>query len=296
MRKLHLLLILALFQFHISAQVDPYSPDPNPPAVLPGYKLSWSDEFNYTGKPSSANWSYETGFVRNEEHQWYQSDNANVSNGTLQITGRKERVKNPNYQSGSSDWKKNREYAEYTSSAIHTRGKQSWKYGRFEIRAKIPATTGAWPAIWTLGNWGDWPTNGEIDILEYYGDGILANAAWGSSQAWVGTWDSSKTPMSYFKGKDANWANKYHIWVMDWTPEFIKLYVDGELLNTIETYKTLNTDGSNPFTSRNHYVLLNLALGGVNGGDPSKPNYPITYYVDYFRVYQPDNTDSNCFQ
>lgn len=296
MRKLHLLLILALFQFHISAQVDPYSPDPNPPAVLPGYKLSWSDEFNYTGKPSSANWSYETGFVRNEEHQWYQSDNANVSNGTLQITGRRERVKNPNYQSGSSDWKKNREYAEYTSSAIHTRGKQSWKYGRFEIRAKIPATTGAWPAIWTLGNWGDWPTNGEIDILEYYGDGILANAAWGSSQAWVGTWDSSKTPMSYFKGKDANWANKYHIWVMDWTPEFIKLYVDGELLNTIETYKTLNTDGSNPFTSRNHYVLLNLALGGVNGGDPSKPNYPITYYVDYFRVYQPDNTDSNCFQ
>lgn len=296
MKKLHLLLILILFQFQLFAQVDPYSPDPNPPAVLPGYKLSWSDEFNYTGKPSSTNWSYETGFVRNEEHQWYQSDNANVSNGTLQITGRRERVKNPNYQSGSSDWKKSREYAEYTSAAIHTRGKQSWKYGRFEIRAKIPATTGAWPAIWTLGNWGDWPTNGEIDILEYYGDGILANAAWGSNQAWVGTWDSSKTPMSYFKGKDANWVNKYHIWVMDWTPEFIKLYVDGELLNTIETYRTLNSDGSNPFTSRNHYVLLNLALGGVNGGDPSKPNYPITYYVDYFRVYQPDNSTGSCYQ
>ena len=97
-KKLHLLLILILFQFQLFAQVDPYSPDPNPPAVLPGYKLSWSDEFNYTGKPSSANWSYETGFVRNEEHQWYQSDNANVSNGTLQITGRRERVKNPNYQ------------------------------------------------------------------------------------------------------------------------------------------------------------------------------------------------------
>ena len=81
-KKLHLLLILILFQFQLFAQVDPYSPDPNPPAVLPGYKLSWSDEFNYTGKPSSTNWSYETGFVRNEEHQWYQSDNANVSNGT----------------------------------------------------------------------------------------------------------------------------------------------------------------------------------------------------------------------
>lgn len=296
MRKLHLLLIFTLFQFQVFSQIDPYSPDPNPPAILPGYKLAWSDEFNYTGKPSAENWSYENGFVRNEEHQWYQSDNANVLNGALQITGRKERVKNPNYVSGSSDWKKRREYAEYTSSAIHSRGKQSWKYGRFEIRAKIPATTGAWPAIWTLGNWGDWPTNGEIDIMEYYGDGILANAAWGSNQAWVGTWDSSKKAMSYFKGKDANWANKYHIWVMDWTPEFIKIYLDGELLNTIENYKTLNADGSNPFTSRNHYVLLNLALGGLNGGDPSNPNYPITYFVDYFRVYQTDNTDSNCFQ
>lgn len=296
MRKLPLLLSLLTIALGSFSQIDPYSPDPNPPTVYPGYKLVWSDEFNYTGKPSSANWSYETGFVRNEEHQWYQSDNANCANGALQIVGRKERFKNPNYVAGSSNWKTNREYVDYTAASIHTRGKKSWKYGRFEIRAKIPAVTGAWPAIWTLGDWGEWPTNGEIDIMEYYGDGILANAAWGSNQQWVGTWDSSKTPMSYFKGKDANWANKYHVWVMDWTPEFIKLYLDGELLNTIETYKTLNADGTNPFTSRNHYVLLNLALGGTNGGDPSKPNYPITYFVDYFRVYQLDDTDNTCFQ
>lgn len=279
----------------IFAQVDPYKPDPGAPPVLPGYKLVWSDEFNNTGKPSSANWSYETGFVRNEEHQWYQSDNANCVNGALEIVAKKERVLNPNYVAGSTDWKKSRQYAEYTSSAIHSRGKKSWKYGRFEIRAKIPATTGAWPAIWTLGDWGEWPTNGEIDIMEYYGDGILANACWGSSTRWQGIWDSSKTPMSYFKGKDANWANKYHIWVMDWTPEFIKLYLDGELLNTIETAKTINADGTNPFTSRNHYALLNLALGGVNGGDPTRPAYPITYFVDYIRVYQLDPTAINCF-
>lgn len=273
---------------NLAAQPDPYLPDPNPPAVLPGYKLVWSDEFNETGKPSTANWSYETGFVRNEEHQWYQSDNASMANGSLRLTGRKETFKNPNYEAGSSDWKKNREYVNYTSAAIHSRGKKSFTYGRFEIRAKIPAVTGTWPAIWTLGDWGDWPTNGEIDIMEYYGDGILANAAWGSATPWQGVWDSSKKPMSYFKGKDADWANKYHLWVMDWTPEFIKIYLDGDLLNTIETAKTRNNDGTNPFTSRNHYLLLNLALGGVNGGDPSKPGYPVTYYVDYVRVYQPD--------
>lgn len=282
------LFFLFLLAGTAAAQIDPYLPDPNPPAVLPGYKLVWSDEFNATGKPSSADWSYETGFVRNEEHQWYQSDNASMANGSLRLTGRRETFKNPNYEAGSSDWKKNREYVNYTSASIHTRGKKSFRYGRFEIRAKIPAVTGAWPAIWTLGDWGEWPTNGEIDIMEYYGDGILANAAWGSATRWQGVWDSSKKPMSHFKGKDPDWANKYHIWVMDWTPEFIKIYLDGELLNTIETAKTLNNDGSNPFTSRNHHILLNLALGGVNGGDPSKPAYPITYYVDYVRVYQPD--------
>ena len=279
---------LVYFSGILAAQVDPYLPDPTPPAVLPGYKLVWSDEFNETGKPSAANWSYETGFVRNEEHQWYQSDNASMANGSLRLTGRRESFKNPNYEAGSSDWKKNREYVSYTSASIHTRGKKSFRYGRFEIRAKIPAVTGAWPAIWTLGDWGEWPTNGEIDIMEYYGDGILANAAWGSATRWQGVWDSSKKPMSFFKGKDADWANKYHTWVMDWTPEFIKIYLDGELLNTVETAKTLNNDGSNPFTSRNHHILLNLALGGVNGGDPSRPNYPITYYVDYVRVYQTD--------
>ena len=279
----------------LSAQVSPYNPDPNPPAVLPGYKLVWSDEFNEPGKPSTANWSYETGFVRNEEHQWYQSDNATVEGGSLRITGRRQTFRNPNYEAGSSDWKKNREFVNYTSSSIHSRGKRSFKYGRFEIRAKIPAVTGAWPAIWTLGDWGEWPTNGEIDIMEYYGDGILANAAWGSTTRWQGVWDSSKKPMSHFYGKDSDWANKYHIWVMDWTPEFIKIYLDGELLNTIETAKTVNADGSNPFTSRNHYVLLNLALGGNNGGDPSRPNYPITYFVDYVRVYQPDPSYSMGF-
>jgi beta-glucanase (GH16 family) len=270
------------------AQIDPYLPDPNPPAVLPGYRLVWSDEFNIPGKPSSENWSYETGFVRNNEHQWYQSDNASVANGSLRLTGRRETFRNPNYEAGSSDWKKSREYVNFTSASIHGRGKQSFRYGRFEIRAKIPAVNGAWPAIWTLGDWGEWPTNGEIDIMEYYGDGILANAAWGSSTRWQGVWDSSKKPMSHFRSKDPDWANKYHIWVMDWTPEFIKIYLDGELLNTIETAKTRNADGSNPFTSRNHYVLLNLALGGNNGGDPWSPSYPLTYYVDYVRVYQVD--------
>lgn len=279
-----------------NGQVSPFHPDPSPPREIPGYRLVWSDEFNYTGKPADSNWSYERGFVRNNEHQWYQEDNANVRNGALEITGRRERFNNPNFVAGSTDWRTNRQFVDFTSAAIHSRGKRSFRFGRFEIRAKIPAVTGAWPAIWTLGDWGEWPTNGEIDIMEYYGDGILANAAWGSTTRWQAIWDAVKIPMSHFTSRDPDWANKYHLWTMDWNPEFVKIYLNGELLNTIETAKTLNADGSNPFTSRNHYVLLNLALGGTNGGDPNRPNYPITYFVDYFRIYQLDPSYNNCFR
>src|SRR6185436_7834001 len=76
--------------------------------VPPGYKLVWSDEFDVDGRPSTANWKYESGFVRNEEAQWYQSDNATVSGGVLIIEARREQKANPNYQAGSTDWKRNR--------------------------------------------------------------------------------------------------------------------------------------------------------------------------------------------
>ena len=132
-----------------------------------GYQLAWSDEFNIDGKPSNE-WSYETGFVRNEELQWYQEKNASVSNGCLIIEGKKEKVVNPNYQAGSEDWKTNRNVAEYTSSSLTTQHSHVFKYGRFEVRAKLPSAEGSWPAIWTLGNTWDWPMNGEIDIMECY--------------------------------------------------------------------------------------------------------------------------------
>lgn len=286
MRQFIFTMSLSLLSTMLMAQVDPLGSGTNQSPQPDGYTLVWSDEFSGKGKPSPDYWSYEEGFVRNEEHQWYQSDNAIVENGLLAITGRKEKFTNPTYEPGSSEWRKKREFVEYTSASINTRGKKAFKYGRFEIRAKIPVVTGSWPAIWTLGEEGEWPASGEIDIMEYYGDGILANAAWGSARRWHAIWDSSKTPMAHFYKKDKDWGDKFHTWVMDWTPDYIKLYVDGELLNTIETATTINADGTNPFTSTKHYLLLNLALGGINGGDPTQPDYPITYYVDYVRVYQ----------
>jgi beta-glucanase (GH16 family) len=103
------------------------------------YRLVWADEFEEVGEPNPEHWTYERGFVRNRESQWYQPENAVCKDGLLIIVGRRERKPNPNYDKGSKDWKKSRKRIEYTSSCLLTKGLHSWKYGRFEIRARIKA-------------------------------------------------------------------------------------------------------------------------------------------------------------
>lgn len=268
------------------------NPDNSIPKDIKGHKLIWKEEFNNKGNLDTAIWNYEYGMKRNEEYQWYQADNAICKNGVLTITAKKERVKNPNYDLNSKDWHKNREYAEYTSSSINTREKKEFKYGRFLIRARIPIADGAWPAIWTLGVNMEWPSNGEIDIMEYYRINnkphILANAAWGTEQRYNAKWKSSAKPFSHFLKKDPYWADKFHIWQMDWDEEAILLYLDGELLNEIPLSETINGslgNFSNPF-KQPHYLLLNLAIGGLHGGIPDDTAFPLKYEVDYIRVYK----------
>lgn len=250
-----------------------------------GYKLVWADEFEYSGRPDATKWTYEHGFVRNEELQWYQPDNAHVENGMMVITGKRERVLNPYYVAGSNEWRTNREYAEYTSSCVVTTGLHEWLYGRFEVRARIPAVKGAWPAIWFLGDKTvrSWPLCGEIDLLEYYRvddvPTVLANAVWGNEE-----WNTSRTPVPHFQESDPDWNSKFHIWRMDWDEEYIRLYIDDELLNEINLSKTINPDGVNPFHSPQH-LLLNLAIGRI-GESPAETTFPIRYEIDYVRVYQ----------
>ena len=107
MKYFLIIFLLALINTKSGAQkADPLHPDFTTPRNIPGMSLVWNDEFNITGKPDPANWKYENGFARNQELQWYQPDNANCANGVLTITGRKQKVKNPGYIEGSSDWRK----------------------------------------------------------------------------------------------------------------------------------------------------------------------------------------------
>jgi len=272
----------------------PRSPAPQTPAEQTGaavrasssadYKLVWADEFNTNGAPDARNWTFERGFVRNREQQWYQPGNARCQHGLLVIEGRRQRVQNPDYDPAGRGWERSRRYAEYTSASLLTKGLHQWTYGRFEMRGRIDTRRGLWPAFWTLGSARRWPGCGEIDIMEFYRGQLLANACWrGAGRSAL--WDDFKKPIEEFG--DPAWSSKFHVWRMDWDSDEIRLYVDDLLLNTIDLRETINQDDekANPFLEP-HYVLLNLAIGGTNGGDPSETEFPARFEVDYVRVYQ----------
>jgi beta-glucanase (GH16 family) len=267
-----------------------------PPATSTddGYRLVWHDEFDRDGPLNPADWGYENGFVRNQEAQFYQPENALCKDGFLILEARRESKPNPRYAGrsaasrgpgrGGDGWP-NRPTIEITSASVNTRGKHEWTYGRFEIRAKIDVRSGSWPAFWTLGVSGGWPGNGEVDILEYYRDMVLANVAWQGPGGAV--WNSVRTPL---KNLPADWATKFHTWRMDWDEKAIQLFLDDVRVNEQDLRKTVNTGGrgagTNPFIDKQVYILLNQAIGGQSGGDYSGTEFPVHFYVDYVRVWQ----------
>ena len=273
------------------------------------YRLVWSDEFNKDGPLNPVDWGYEQGFVRNQELQWYQPENAVCKDGCLVIEARKENKPNPRYVDpataggGRAAGWQNRPTIEVTSASVNTRGKHAWLYGRFEIRAKIDTRLGSWPAFWTLGLQGPWPANGEIDIMEYYRGMVLANIAWAGGAAGRGgsgaTWSTVRTRTN---GLPADWSEKFHTWRMDWDENSIKLFLDDVQVNSQDLSKTINSPPqtgrvgrggggrglpalSNPFHGP-AYILLNQAIGGQQGGDPSGTAFPIRFLIDYVRVWQ----------
>lgn len=260
--------------------------EPSPPAdPLAGLELVWSDEFDGSGPLDSEKWGFEEGFQRNEELQWYQSDNAFREDGFLVIEGRRENRPNPTYVAGSTDWRTQRETIEYSSASLISMDRFDWKYGRLEVRAKVTNHRGTWPAIWTLGVACEWPSSGEVDVMENYGGDILANFAWGTNQRWNAQWDSSRHPVSAW---GVDWVNDFHLWALDWTEDRMTITLDNEILNSIDLNSvsngSSNCEGQNPFR-QNHYLLINLALGGA-GGSVDQLTFPTRYFVDYVRVYQ----------
>ncbi len=246
------------------------------PAQPPGYRLVWSDEFDVSGLPDPVRWNYERGMIRNNEAQFYTAarpENARIENGVLVIEARRE------------DWRQGNVAARYTSASVTTQCRQYWRYGRVEVRAKLPAGRGTWPAIWMLGQNIDtagWPKCGEIDIMENVGfdpDTIHANIHTDAYNHVKGTNKGNRitvlAPHSDF-----------HVYALEWTPERIVISVDGKPYFTYE--KESAEEAVWPF-DQPFYLILNLAIGGTWGGQKGIDDsiFPQRFEIDYVRVCWP---------
>lgn len=266
---------LLLLLFIVSCSKDKSSP-PGPPVIDPDDNnigsgnndvLIWSEEFNYEGPPDDDTWTIELGNGDwgwgNGEIQYYLEENLSVSDGTLKITAKKE-----NYGG-----------FEYTSGRMKTLDNFSFQYGKAEIRAKLPASKGTWPAIWLLGDshpYVGWPFCGEIDIMEQRGQlvdksYVLGTVHWDAN----GSDASHSVDSSTLDSPSTNW----HIYTLDWTDEYIKISVNDD------HYYKINTNNSMPFDAP-FFFIVNIAIGGTLGGNVD-PNFSEdTMEIDYIRVYQ----------
>jgi beta-glucanase (GH16 family) len=249
------------------------------------YELTFSDEFDYRGLPNPEKWSFEEGFVRNMEPQYYTRErrkNARVKNGNLIIEGRKDQILNDSYIEGSTHWRTNSKKTTYTSASINTFGKFSFKYGRVRVRAKLPQGQGVWPAIWMLGtdfNEVEWPFAGEIDIMEFVGkenEHVHGTVHYPADNEVQYSSDGAK-----FLVTDLH--KDFHVYGINWTKDKIEFLIDGELYHTFH----IEEAGSMAYIFRKpYYLLLNLALGGGWAGELDESILPQQFLIDYVRVYQ----------
>ena len=251
------------------------------------YQLVWADEFETLGKPDTAKWAYEIGFIRNNEEQYYTDSlkNARVEDGFLILEAHKETIENKSFVSANENkFKKNRPQGDYTSASITTKDLAEWQYGKIEVRAKLAGGTGTWPAIWMLGENLEevgWPDCGEIDIMEHVGfnkDSIFGTAHTKAFNHNIGT----EVGKSIFI--DSPYED-FHVYAVEWTPEKIDFILDGAVYHTFENRK--QTSAEWPFDQPFH-LKLNLAIGGAWGGQQGIDDsiFPQRMTIDYARVYQ----------
>lgn len=238
-------------------------------------KLVWQDEFNTNGLPDTTKWSYETGYIRNKELQYYtgkRAENATIRNGYLAITARNDSMQ------------LNGRIYPITSASLTTKGKEAWTYGRIEVRAKLPSSLGTWPAIWMLGTNIDkvgWPACGEIDILEHVGympDTVHFNV---HTQKYNHVKHTGKGAKIFYPAPYSD----FHVYAVEWFNDHMDWYMDDK---KVFTYTNENTGTAAWPFDQPQFLIVNLAFGGAWGGSRGVAinALPQTFLIDYVRVYQ----------
>lgn len=267
-----------LISVFVLLQGRPDGPSDRAPQADAGWRTVWADEFDGSGLPDPARWSYDVGGSGwgNNELQFYtneRKENARVENGVLILEARRE------------DW----QGKAYTSARLNSR--QGWTYGRIEARAKLPRGRGTWPAIWMLpvhGEYGNkgWPDNGEVDIMEHVGfdpDVIHASV---HTRAYNHVDRTQRTAVTNVPGSQ----DGFHVYAVEWTAGEIRAFADGR-----EYFSFRNERRTNPQADwrqwpfdRDFRVLLNIAVGGNWGGQKGVDEtiWPQRMEIDYVRVLQ----------
>lgn len=243
------------------------------PTSYPGYNLTWSDEFLATSLDLTA-WNQEIGNGAggwgNNELEYYTNSlkNCFLSNGNLIIEARKEPMIGFNY----------------SSSRLTTQNKKNFKYGRIDIRAKLPVGQGIWPALWMLGaniTSVSWPACGEIDIMELIG--TYPGRVTGTMH-WKPVTGTTTSKGANYNLTSGNFSQQFHVFSIVWAKDLLKWYVDDQLFltNTLTDVGAANY----PFNA-DQFLLFNVAVGGNWPGSPdATTSFPQRMFVDYVRVFQ----------
>lgn len=248
----------------------------------PDYALVWEDDFAGTSLDTTKWFPVQHGFVDNNEQQFYtdRAENISVSNGYLWLTARRETYV------GTGPWMNGQnKTSEYTSGKVESLGKAEFQYGRIEASMKLPRGEGTWPAFWMLGaNLFDagvgWPRCGEIDIMEHPNvqDSFTAAVHTEVYNHMIGT----AKVMGYSL---STYDTLFHVYGVEWTPDALAFYVDDHRFFTVTKAALGDSVAEWPF-DQPFWLILNMAVGGPYGGDPSTGNYPYQMQVDWVRVYQ----------
>jgi beta-glucanase (GH16 family) len=238
--------------------------------------LIWSDEFNGTGSPDAAKWSYDLGSSGwgNNEVQNYtsQTQNSRQENGALVIEALK---------SGNT----------WTSARILTNNKFEFTYGRIVFRAKLPVGIGTWPALWMLGeniSTAGWPACGEIDVMEHVGkDAGVIHSSLHSSSSYGNTTNTGTKYINTFN-------TEFHLYEAKWKSDRIEFSIDSILFYTYKpsVYNNSTWPFNKPF-----FFIMNIAMGGNWGSDPQYETGGLKngidpalssarMEIDYVRVYE----------
>jgi len=244
------------------------------PSSYPGYSLAWSNEFSESGLDFGV-WGAEIGNGSNgwgnKELEYYTNSTKNLflSNGNLIIEARKESINGFNY----------------SSARINTGNKKTFTYGRIDIRAKLPVSTGMWPALWMLGtNIGSvgWPACGEIDIMELVGsypNRITGTMHWALSGSGADVYKNANYTLP-----TQDFSAQFHVFSIVWQQDAIKWYVDDQLY--LSTTKADVGTANYPFNA-DQFFIFNVAVGGNWPGPPDNTTiFPQRMFVDYVRVFQ----------